>query len=259
MLFRTRAIKIFYMKYILISFLAATLWACTKIDNYPGPSSTITGSTIDEGTDATLETEIGGGGTRVKLLETSYDSAPVPFYFQSMQDGTFNNTKVFSATYKITVEGPFVPLIQTDSVGHVIADSSQTIVLKNSATLHFAVQPFLRVQMVGNPVINPDTTVSVQVIVTRGTNNPAYQQNVTDINLYVSNTKYDGNNNYDPRYSKLTSYSGTTGDSLLGKTITLTTTGGALPAQNVYFRVGARISAGLNEYNYAPPVSITYP
>ncbi|HXO77573.1 MAG TPA: DUF3823 domain-containing protein, partial [Puia sp.] len=156
-------------------------------------------------------------------------------------------------------EGPFVPLIQTDNLGQTVSDSSQTIVLKSSATLHFNVQPFLRVQMVGNPVINPDTTVSVQVIVTRGTNNPNYQQHVTDINLYVSDTKYDGNNNYDNRYSKLTSYSGSDGDALLGQTITLTTGGGALPAQDVYFRVGARIGVGLNQYNYAAPVSITYP
>jgi hypothetical protein len=249
------------MKKLLILAAALSLYAaCSKkIDNYPAPSSTINGSTIDEGTGATLQTEIGGGGTRVKLLETSYDSAPVPEYFQSMQDGTFNNTKVFAATYKVTVEGAFVPLILTDSVGHTVSDSSQSIVLKNSATLHFNVQPFLRVKMVGNPVINSDTTVSVQVVVTRGTGNPAYQQHVTDINLYVSNTQYDGNNNYDPRYSKLQSYSGANGDSLLGKTITITTTGGALPAQDVYFRVGARISAGLNQYNYAEPVSITYP
>ncbi len=245
--------------YIFIACAFCAWPACTKTDNYPAPSSTITGSTIDEGTGATLQTEIGGGGTRIKLMETSYDSAPVPLYFQSMQDGTFNNTKVFSATYKVTVEGPFVPLIQTDSLGHTVTDSSQTIVLKSSSTLHFNVQPFLRVQMVGNPVLNPDTTVSVQVIVTRGTNNPAYQQHVTDINLYVSDTKYDGNNNYDNRYSKLTSYSGSTGDALLGQTITLTTTNGALPRQDVYFRVGARIGVGLNQYNYAAPVSITYP
>jgi hypothetical protein len=244
---------------IYILLLAGLYCACTKTDNYPAPSSTITGSTIDEGTGNTVQTEIGGGGTRIKLLETSYDSAPVPLYFQSMQDGTFTNTKVFAATYKVSVEGPFVPLVQTDGTGRVVTDSSQTIVLKNTATLHFNVQPFLRVQWVGNPVINPDTSVSVQVIVTRGTDNPAYQQHVTDINLYVSDTKYDGNNNYDPRYSKLTSYGGATGDSLLGKTITLRTTGGALPRQDVYFRVGARISAGLNEYNYNAPVSITYP
>lgn len=236
-----------------------TFFACSKnIDNYPAPGDTITGATYDEGTSQTLQTEV-GSGTRVELLETSYDSAPVPFYFYSMQDGSFNDDKVFGATYKVSVQGPFVPLIQTDSVGNVVTDSSQTIVLTNKATLHFNVQPFLRIQWVGNPVINADTTVSVQVIVTRGTNNPAYQLPVTDINLYVSNTQYDGNNNYDPRYSSLTSYSGTSGDSLLGQTITLTTVGGALPAQDVYFRVGARINAGLDQYNYNAPVSITYP
>ena len=241
-------------------FLALTgWWACQKIDNYPAPGDTITGSTLDEGTGATVQTEIGGGGTRVKLMETSYDSAPVPQYFQSMQDGTFNDTKIFSATYKVTVEGPFVPLIVTDSVGNTVTDSSQTIVLRNTATLHFNVQPFLRVQLVGNPVINPDTTVSVQVIVTRGTANPAYQLQVTDLNLYVSNTKYCANNNYDPRYSNLNSYSDSTGTNQLGQTITLTTTGGALPAQDVFFRVGTRINAGLDEYNYSLPVSITYP
>ena len=247
------------LTYTIMAFLALTWWACTKTDNYPAPSATITGSTIDEGTGATVQTEIGGGGTRVKLLETSYDSAPVPLYFQSMQDGTFNNTKVFSATYKVTVEGPFVPLITTDNNGNTVSDSSQTIQLKNTATLHFNVQPFLRVQIVGNPVINADTTVSIQVVVTRGTANPAYQQDLTDLNLYVSNTKYDGSNNYDPRYSKLTAYSGSAGTALLGQTLTLRTTGGALPAQDVYFRVGARINAGLNEYNYSAPVSIVYP
>lgn len=248
------------MKILAFLFLAAlALGACTKTDNYAAPSSTINGSTIDEGTGATLQTEIGGGGTRVKLLETSYDTMPVPLYFQSMQDGTFNNTKVFNATYKITVEGPFVPLVQMDNQGRVTTDSSQTIQLRGSATVHFNVQPYLRIQMVGDPVFNPDSTVTVKAIVTRGTNNPNYQQHVTNINLYVSDTKYDGNNNYDPRYSKINNYSGSDGDALLGQTITLTTTGGALPRQDVYFRVGARISTGLNQYNYAAPVSIVYP
>jgi hypothetical protein len=248
--------KIFYYTAFCLAIAAGT--SCTKLDNYPAPSDTITGSTIDEGTGETLQTEIGGGGTRVKLLETSYSANPVPIYFQSMQDGSFNNTKVFGATYKVSVEGPFVPIVQTDNTGTVVADSSQTIVLKNTATLHFKVQPFLRIQWVGKPVFNSDSTVTVQVIITRGTNNANYQQDVTNISLYVSNTQYDGNNNYDPRYSTLTSYSGTDGTSLLGKTITLRTTG-PLPAQDVYFRVGARINAGLDEYNYSTPVSITYP
>jgi len=216
-------------------------------------------SKIDEGTGATVQTEIGGGGTRVKLLETSYSANPTPEYFQSMQDGTFNDDKIFAATYKVSVEGPFVPLVTTDNTGTVTADSSQTIKLTSKATLNFKVQPFLRVEWVGKPVFNADSTVTVQVKITRGTSNPNYQLDITDINLYVSNTQYDGNNNYDPRYSKLVSYSGSTGTALLGQTITITTMGGAMPAQDVYFRVGARINAGLDEYNYNAPMSAKYP
>jgi hypothetical protein len=249
--------KLFYYTAFCLAIIAGN--SCSKIDNYPAPSDTINGSTIDEGTGQTVQTEIGGGGTRVKLLETSYSANPTPQYFQSMQDGTFNDDKIFAATYKVSVEGPFVPVVTTDATGTVTADSSQNIKLTGKATLNFKVQPFLRVEWVGKPVFNADSTVTVQVKVTRGTNNPNYQLDITDINLYVSNTQYDGNNNYDVKYSKLNSYSGSDGTALLGQTITITTTGGALPAQDVYFRVGARINAGLDEYNYNAPMSVKYP
>jgi len=243
--------------YIAFCLLIIAGSSCKKIDNYAAPSDTITGSTVDEVTGKTLQTEIGGGGTRVKLLETSYSANPVPIYFQSMQDGTFNNTKVFAATYKVSVEGPFVPLVQTDNTGTVVSDSSQTIVLKGSATLKFKVQPFLRIDWVGTPVFNADSTVTVQVKISRGTNNLNYQQPITNINLYVSNTQInDGNNNYDQRYSAFTSISAAKSDSILTmhQIVTLKTIGGALPLQDVYFRVGARINAGLDEYNYSTPV-----
>jgi len=252
--------KTFYYIAFCVAAIAGT--SCSKIDNYASPNNTLHGQTVDAGTGEGVQTEIGGGGTRVKLLETSYSANPTPYYFQSMQDGTFNNTKIFAATYKTTVEGPFVPLVQTDSVGNVTVDQSQNVVIKGTNTttdLTFKVEPFLRVKIIGDPVFNADSTVTVQVQVTRGTTNTSYQQDVTDINLYVSNTQYDGSNNYDPRYSKLTSYSGTTGTALLGQTISITTIGGALPLQDVYFRVGARINAGLDEYNYSAPVLIKYP
>ena len=246
-------------QYILVSLAIVLAASCAKIDNYPAPSATLQGSVFDAGTDSTVQTEIGGGGIRVKLLETSYDSTPTPEYFQCMQNGTFHSDKVFSATYNVSVEGPFVPVVQTDATGTVTIDSSKNIVLKRSAIVNFWVEPFLRIEWVGTPVFNKDSTVTVQVKITRGTVNPDYQNNVTDINLYVSNTQYDGNNNYDPRYSKLTSYSGTDGNDLLGKTITITTIGGALPPQDVFFRVGARIASGLNRYNYNASMSVAYP
>jgi hypothetical protein len=251
--------KLYFLAFGLIAIAASS---CSKIDNYPAPSNTLKGSVIDAGTGNTVQTEIGSRGTRIKLLETSYSSNPTPYYLESMQDGTYNNTKIFAATYNISPEGPFVPLVVTDNMGNVVSDKSQNVTIKGTntvTTVDFKVEPFLRIDWVGQPVFNADSTVTVQLKITRGTTNADYQQDITDINLYVSNTKYDGSNNYDPRYSKLVSYSGTDGTSLLGQTITITTTGGALPQQDVYFRVGARINAGLDEYNYSTPVSIKYP
>jgi len=248
--------KIFY--YTAFCLAVAAFSSCSKVDNYAPPSSTLSGSTVDEGTGEGLQTEIGGGGTRVKLLEISYGPNPVPQYFQSKQDGTFNNTKLFAATYKVSVEGPFVPLVRTDNSGTVVSDSSQTITLKGSATVNFKVQPFLRVTWIGKPVLNADKTVTVQFKLARGTRDADYQQQITDVNLYVSNTQYDGNNNYDPRYSVTQTFSSQhQTDSLLSNTLTLTTKGGALPAQDVYFRIGARIDAGLRQYNYSTPMSVS--
>ncbi len=246
--------------YAALCLAIAAMSSCSKVDNYAGPSSTLTGSTIDEVTGKTLQTEIGGRGTRVKLLETSYSSNPVPIYLESKQDGTFSDTKVFAATYKISVEGAFVPVVQTDGSGAVTADSSKSIVLKNSANINFKVQPFLRVDLVGQPVLNADKSVSVQVQITRGTKDPNYQLPVSNINLYVSNTSINCSDaNYDGRYSTLAAVSDSLNTAVLvnHQVVTLTTKPG-LPAEDVYFRVGAKINAGLGYYNYSTPVLVSH-
>jgi Protein of unknown function (DUF3823) N-terminal domain/Domain of unknown function (DUF3823_C) len=255
--------KIFYYTALCLVIVAGS--SCSKVDNYKAPSSTISGSVIDEATGQTLQTEVGGRGTRIELLETSYSANPQPIYLESMQDGTFNNNKMFDATYKAIPQGAFVPLVVTDDAGNTVTDSSKSFVLKGSATLNFKVQPLLRIQLVGSPVFNADSTVTVQFKIARGTKDPGYQQPIADVNLYVCNTHYADENNYDVRYSPTVHFdpgdlhAAVKQDSLLSNTLTLTTINKALPLQDVYFRVAARISVGLNEYNYSIPVSIKYP
>ena len=234
--------------------------SCKKIDNYPAPSETLTGSVIDAGTTKTVQTETGSGGTRVKLLETSWSANPTPFYFFSMQDGTFNYTKLFAGTDKVTVEGAFVPLVQTDNTGNITVDKSQTVNIKGVTTLNFSVEPFLRIDWISDPVYNADGTITANFKFTRGTNNANFQLNVSDVNLFVNATQYVGNNNYDNRYSNKVTYNGTDGNALIGQTVTLTTTGGALPGKRDYFlRVGARIQYGLNYYNYSEVKTVKVP
>lgn len=235
--------KTFY--YIAVGVVLLTANACSKkIDNYAAPDQTLRGRIIDAGTGKNMPGEVSGEngtGTRIELRELSWSDNPTPLYLATMQDGTYNNTKIFAGHYKISADGAFVPLVQT---GANPVDKSQTVDIKGGVTtVDFNVEPFLRVEWMGEPVLNTNGTVSVQVKITRGTADPAYQLNVTDINFYVNNYPYVGNNanSFDARYSNRVAYSGTTGNALLGQTITITTTGGALPAKrDWYLRVGAR-------------------
>ena len=66
--------KLFYTAMCLVIVVASS---CSKVDNYAPPSSTLSGSTIDAGTGETVQTEIGGGGTRVKLIEAAGFGRPI--------------------------------------------------------------------------------------------------------------------------------------------------------------------------------------
>ena len=244
--------------YIALALTAAVVSSCNKLDNYAPPSETLQGKIIDATTGKNVQSEISGdngAGTRIKLLEISWSDNPTPLYLASKQDGTYINTKVFAATYKISAEGAFVPMVQAN------VDQSKTVQVKGgTTTVDFTVEPFLEVEWVSGPTLNPDGTVSAQVKVTRGTTNAAFQQEITDLWLFVSPTEYSGNNNYDSKYSQHIAYTGLTGNDIIGKTITLTTTGGPLPnKRDWYFRIGTRINYGLKQYNYNEPKVLAVP
>jgi hypothetical protein len=254
------------IQYIVLGVTLITANACSKkIDNYAAPDQTLRGRIIDAGTGKNVPAEVSGDngtGTRIQLLELSWSNNPTPLYLATMQDGTYNNTKIFSGHYKISADGAFVPLVQTGANAY---DKSQELDIKGGVTeVDFNVEPFLRIEWVGDPVLNANGTVSAKFIVTRGTSDPSYQLNVTDINLYVNNYPYVGQNanSFDPRYSSRVTYSGTAGNNLLGQTLTFTTTGGALPAKrDWYLRVAARTTfPNLGRtYNYTDIKKISIP
>src|SRR5215211_2787906 len=116
------------MKRTLYSLLAgAILFAtgsCKKTDNYDGPTETLQSRIIDAGSGQNVQSEVSGdngNGTRIKLLEISWSDNPTPLYLATKQDGTYSNTKVFKATYKMIAEGAFVPM---DLAGN---DKTQTV------------------------------------------------------------------------------------------------------------------------------------
>ena len=137
-------------------------------DNYDAPAETFQGAFIDKDTNEPIQTAastaIEHGGIRIRLMEYSWSDNPVPYDFFAKRDGTFNNTKIFKGTYGIIPEGPFVPLPE------------EIIDLEGVVKKNYFVEPLLRVQWVGEPVLKDDGTFEVQVKITRGTDNPDYQQ-----------------------------------------------------------------------------------
>ena len=154
-------------------------------DNYDAPAETFQGTFIDKDTNEPIQTAastaIEHGGIRIRLMEYSWSDNPVPYDFFAKRDGTFNNTKIFKGTYGIIPEGPFVPLPE------------EIIDIEGVVKKNYFVEPLLRVQWVGEPVLKDDGTIEVQVKITRGTDNPDYQQPLEEAWLFVSQIDYVSN------------------------------------------------------------------
>jgi len=247
--------------YIIIGLLCMT--SC-ELDDYSEPSETFAGEFVDKATGERIQTEIGSNGIQLYMYETSYKENPTPWTFTAMQDGTFNNTRVFAATYTVLPYGPFVPLTETDGNGNYTKDERLKDFHISGVTTHkFEVEPFLRIKIIGEPKVE-DNRISVTVKIERGTQNPKYQQDITDVYLFVNNSSlYVGNNNYDSRVS--THITGDAAKNSLGQNLTITSddvvkANGS--GQKYYVRVGARIDCAINgtrRYNYTEPKTVLVP
>jgi hypothetical protein len=225
--------------------LLAGIVSC-KDDNYLAPAETFKGSIVDATTKEPFQTAIGATGVRITMMEYSWSATPTPYYMYCMMDGTFNNTAIFKANYGIKPEGAFVPLAE------------EKMDIKGTVTKNYEVAPFLRVTWVGEPVVNANGTATVQVKISRGNSDPGYQQALTEVWLYVSETQYVGDFSYSPNYSAQLIAATLPA---LDATVSITTKGTFPTYSRKYFlRVAARINKQVNSvnvYNYSTIKSIT--
>ncbi|MGM9757630.1 MAG: DUF3823 domain-containing protein [Candidatus Cryptobacteroides sp.] len=241
-------------KYIFLSLaLVAGFASCTN-DNYDLPSETFKGAFIDKETGEPFQTAIGGTGIRIRMMEYSWSDNPQPYDFNAKMDGTFQNTKIFKGEYGVIPEGAFVPL------------EEEIIKIKGVVEKTYEVEPLLRVEWVGEPVVNADGTATVKVKITRGTDNPDYQQALQEGWLYVSETNYVGDFSYSPMFSTKIA----AGQLALDTVLEFTTgypngiSGNAAPFPNYerkyFLRFAAKINkdfSGVKRYNYSTVKEIT--
>lgn len=234
--------------------------SCGK-DNYSAPEETFTGEFIDKDTGEPFQTANGNTGIRIRMMEYSWSDTPTPYDFYVMQDGTFNNTKIFKGQYGVTPAGAFVPL------------EEEIIDIEGTVKKTYEVEPFLRIEWIGEPVLNSDGTVDVTVKITRGTDNADYQQDLAEAWLFVSQTQYCSDASFSGSFS-----THVTGTPLqLDQEITIrsgypnglpddldntTVSPRSFPTYSTkyFLRVGARTNiqiTGVNKYNYSTIKEIT--
>lgn len=269
-----KKITFYTLLFGLFSFSSCELF---EIDNYDPPAETLQGEVVDVETGEPVLTDQGSEGIRVRLTELSWGDNVTPNDFYCMPDGTFQNTKIFKGTYNIRVDGPFIPLLREDDRGVPLADETQTINIEGVTKVRFEVQPFLKVEWVGEPqVING--RIKAQVRVTRGVSEEEFRAkiepmggyansffNVTDIQLFVSYSSSVGYRARDERWSSQIEYSGSAFNDLLGEPITIESNGTIPSGRVVFIRAAARINydtprgSGTKRWNYNAPAQVMIP
>lgn len=224
-------------------------YACSKVDNYSAPNAAFEGNIIDSVTGKNLLIETGGG--EIELLQTSYNNNPDPYYIPAKQDGSFEDTRIFSGSYSvIPTQGAFWP----------IADTFKTQI--GGATTHnFTVVPYLEITNFTDTA-NADSLVMTCQLVAPYTNN---LPEVLEIWPFVNSTPFVGSgssiSNYTISDNTNPSYNLAAINSNWNATIAATTyrlvVHGLLPGRTYYARLGVRVNDSYKKYDFSPIISFT--
>jgi hypothetical protein len=263
---------------VLLALLSFTSCSLFEIDNKEAPAETLQGEVMNAETGEPVLTDQGSEGIRVRLIELSWGDkvTPNPDFF-CKPDGTFQNTKIFKGHYNVRIDGPFIPLLREDDRGVPLADETQDVNINGVVKVKFEVQPFLKIEWVGQPVV-VNGKIKAQVRVTRAVSEGDFRAkiepmggynnsflNVTDIQLFVSYASTVGYRARDERWSNKIEYSGAAFNALLGQTITIESIGTIPSGRAVFVRAAARINydtpkgSGTRRWNYNEATQVLIP
>ncbi len=223
---------------ILCLIMGLFLFYSCEIDNYDPPTMTLEGKIVDEVTGENLYTSQ-PNGIKVRLLEEGF-AVPTPFDFWAMTDGTFKNTKLFAAKYKVLVlEGAF----EDASVETLDVDLT-----KSNQVVEFKVMPFIRIKDVSITVSG--TTAKAAYKLERTTSAKLPKSSL----LLVYNSVHLHITTQGVKKSTVTDLSKITAVDLAAKTFENEIT--ALTPGKYYARVAVLTDNPIGRYSYSPIVEI---
>ena len=119
----------------MLGVLLIAVTSCMEVDNWGGPNAKVHGRIIDSTTGENLLTSQGDWGIRI-WERTWTASAPTSQSLSVMQDGSYNNTKMFAGTYDmLPYGGAFWPV-----------DTIKNVAFKSNTEQDFTVTPYLVIQ-----------------------------------------------------------------------------------------------------------------
>jgi len=224
---------------ILCMIMGFFLFYSCEIDNYDPPTMTLEGKVVDEVTGEKFFTSQ-PNGIKVRLLEEGF-TTPTPFDFWAMSDGTFKNTKLFAAKYKLLIlEGAF----EDASVEQIDLDLTT-----GNKVVEFKVMPFIRLKNVA--ISASGTTVTANYKLERTTSTRKAKSSLlilyNSVHLHITTQGVMKSTAND--LSKLTD------PDLAAKAFADQITG--LKPGKYYARVAVLMDNSLNRYSYSEIVEVT--
>jgi hypothetical protein len=231
------------MKNIQILILLLTGVLCfnsCELDNYPGPTGSLSGALIDSETGEMVQGDI-ISGTQIELIEQGYENPPIQRLIVQV-DGSYRNDMLFEGMYTLLplTRGNFVP--QTDTIPLEIG----------SGTIHnFEVLPYIRIKDANITIDGTKITATFKLEQT-------VENKVKSMGLWGHSSAAVG----EPlQFGKKTKTLNTVVDPEEEYELVLDvrTDKDFVKGEAYYFRIGAIIDADEAEYNYAPAVRLTIP
>ena len=244
--------------YIVLGIALVGLSSCYKKDNYDGPDSSITGRIIDSYTGQPLLSS--QNDWQLRVWERSWAaSTVVNTSIPIKQDGSYNNSKMFSGTYDISLNtGPFFPLDTAKGV---------TLGKGGGLTKDFTVTPYVQVIDFTPTLVGTNLTFTFRLKAPKRTGMP----DLYDIKGYLSLTQFCGESNYINISEYTTNITGRVGiinarkswiaqfgDVDTSPVLTL----GPYVVKSGYtyqVRVGANTNVGNRPFNYSEIKTVTVP
>jgi len=216
------------------------LAACSKLDNYEGPTGTIFGKVIDSVTKQPIFTEQ-PNGILIRYIEQDYINSKVsPQSFFVKADGTFEKAGVFAATYKVLpVEGAFFPIKDTSTI--TVDDNGHTEV-------NFTVTPYLNLAASAKADGN-------NIVVTYNISRPRAADKIMERKALASVVPTVNNTTW---FKNVTTGTNNVNDNVILST-TYSDTIKALPSGKYYVRAAARTGNSYNKFNYSAIAEVTIP